>query len=142
MKKLQLTNNLWLHEYVDKETYLYYEKMNKLHKLAYKLDNKLIKSDQLLREFFGRVIINNWNEGGSRNWSGLRNINSQYYKKDSLHTEFKASDKIFENATPKEVQDYILITWKELGISAIELDKSWTHTDTRFIPFQKQLFTF
>ena len=142
MKKIKLTTNLWLHEYIDKETYLFYERNNKLHKLAYKLDKELIMSDQMLRDYFGKVTINNWDNGGKRERSGLRTLNSSYYRKDSMHSVFKASDKIFEHATQNQIQNYVLINWKELGISAIELNVSWTHTDTRFIPYQNKLYTF
>ena len=142
MKKFQLTENLMLHEYFDRATYLKYERANALHKLAYKLDKQLVEADQMLRDYFGRVTINNWYEGGSRNWSGYRTPASSYYSKDSLHSEAKASDKLFENASADEVRLYIMKNWKFLGITAIEAGVPWIHSDTRFIPFQTKLFIF
>ncbi len=142
MQKLKLSKNLWLHEYVDKETYLNYEKANKLHKLAYKIDKDLLRSDQMLRDAFGPVIINNWYEGGERQWSGLRLPHSPYFNPDSLHSEFKASDKIFLNNSAEEVRNFIKEKWTLLGITAIEDNVSWLHSDTRFIPYQKTLLIF
>ena len=142
MEKFKLTKNLWLHEYVDKETYIAYHNANILHKLAYKIDADMLRADQLLRDKFGEVTINNWFYGGDKEWRGLRLPFSKDYSKDSLHSEFKGSDKIFKYATANEVLMYIQKNWRELGITAIEIGVGWVHSDTRFIPNQKHLFIF
>lgn len=142
MNKIQLTKNLWLHEYIPKEMYKAYNNAGKLHRLPWKLDKELILSDQALRDHFGILIINSWIDGGDRNWSGIRTIDSKYYSTDSSHSGGNASDKIFKNVTATEVQKFIKNNWKSLGITELELGCSWVHSGTRFVPGQKELLTF
>ena len=134
MKKVQLSPNLWLHEYIPKEMYLDYEKKGKLHHLRWMIDDRLINADQALRDRFGSLTINNWASHGSRKWSGLRTPGSPYYKEASSHSFGRASDKIFSSATAEEVRDEIKKNqayWKLQGITAIEDGVSWVHSDCR-----------
>ncbi len=129
-KRIQLTTNLWLDEYIPKELYLRLEK--KPHILIGLLDERLIRADQLLRNHFGPVTINNWWYGGERNWSGIRTPDSPYYSKTSQHSCGRASDKIFSYFSADDVRDYIKIHYKTLGITCIEANVSWTHSDVRW----------
>ena len=129
-KRIQLTSNLWLDEYIPKDLYSRLEK--RPHILIGLLDKRLIHADQLLRNHFGPVTINNWWYGGERNWSGIRTPDSPYYSDTSQHPFGRASDKIFKNVTAQEVRNYIKGMYEELGITCIEENVSWVHSDTRW----------
>ena len=129
MKRVQLTPNLFLDEYIPKDAYLKYQ--NKPHILISLLDDRLIKSDQMLRDKFGPITINNWWVGGDRNWSGLRTTDSPYYSMTSQHSYGRASDKLFK-VSSQEVREYIKQNWKQLGITRIEDNVSWVHSDVGF----------
>ena len=130
MIRIQLTNNLFLDEYIPKDLYLKY--VGREHILIGLIDNRLITADQSLRNHFGVVTINNWWDKGNRNWSGLRTPDSSYYSPTSQHSFGRASDKLFKDATPEEIRTYIKKHWKELGITCIEDKVNWTHSDVRY----------
>lgn len=129
MARIKLTKNLYLDEYIDEGTYNHLK--NKPHILLGLIDDRLIKADQMLRDYFGSVIINNWWSGGPRQWSGLRFSNSKYYSATSQHSYGRASDKIFNDADAKEVREYIKKNYEKLGITCIEDKVSWVHSDVR-----------
>jgi len=129
MKRNQLTTHLFLDEYIPKELYLKYEKNSYL--LIGLIDRNLVKADQLLRSRFGMVTINNWWNGGDRQWSGLRTIESDYFSPTSQHTFGRASDKLFKTVTSLEVLNYISVNYKTLGINCIESNVAWVHSDVR-----------
>lgn len=130
MKRVALTKNLFLDEYIPKALYLKYE--NKPHILMGCIDSRLVIADQKLREYFGSVTINNWIDDGEREWSGLRTKESPYYSSTSQHSFGRASDKIFKLATAEEVREFIKIHWEELGIKCIEDKVGWVHSDVRW----------
>jgi len=129
MERIRLTNNLFLDEYIPEALYREYE--GKESELIKMIDQKLIQSDQKLRDIFGPVTINNWWMGGMRNWSGLRTSDSPYYLPTSMHSVGKASDKLFKNYDSEEVQEWIKIHWIEIGITRMEIGVSWVHTDVK-----------
>lgn len=130
MKRIKLSRNLYLDEYIPRQLYEKYK--GREHLLINALDPRLIVADQALRDEFGPVIINNWWGGGDRNWSGLRTPGSPYFSQLSQHTFGRASDKIFTRHDANQVREYIDTFWRELGISAIELGVSWVHSDVRY----------
>jgi hypothetical protein len=129
MKRIQLTKNLFLDEYIPRELYLSFE--TKPHILIGLLDPRLIKADQMLRDHFGPITINNWLAGGDRNWSGIRTPDSSLFSFTSQHAHGRASDKLFSQATAREVREYIRQNWMILGITCIEDNVSWVHSDVR-----------
>jgi hypothetical protein len=130
-KRISLTKNLYLDEYIPKELYLQYEKSP--NKLMWMLDKRLVDSDQLLRDIFGPVFINNWWRGGDRQWSGIRTVGSPNFNPTSQHAFGRASDKIFTDADELKIQEYVQKNWwKTLGVTGLELGVSWVHTDTRY----------
>jgi len=129
MKRIPLTKNLFLDEYIPKELYLSFE--NRQNILIGLLDSRLIKADQMLRDHFGAVTINNWLTGGDRNWSGIRTPDSSLFSFTSQHAHGRASDKLFANATAQEVREYIRKNWMVMGITCIEDHVSWVHSDVR-----------
>jgi len=129
MNRIQLTTHLFLDEYIPKELYLKYEKNS--YVLIGLIDRELVKADQLLRNRFGIVTINNWWKGGERQWSGLRTMDSPDWSPTSQHTFGRASDKLFKTATSRVVLDYISANYKTLGITCIESNVAWVHSDVR-----------
>jgi len=125
----QLTANLFLDEYIPKELYLKYQKNPLI--LAGLIDRQMVRADQLLRNQFGPVTINNWWNDGDRQWSGLRTIDSPDFSETSQHTFGRASDKIFKDVIVWEVCKYIKKNWRVLGITCIEQNVSWVHSDVR-----------
>lgn len=138
-ERVQLSTNLWLHEYFPKDMYLHYENIYKLHYLVGLLDIRLIHADQKLRDKFGTVVINNWADGGDREYSGFRPFNSDVGSTLSQHKFGRASDKLFHYSA-EEVNEYIKKNWTYLGITCIEEGVTWNHTDVRYIPNQRELY--
>ena len=130
MKRIQLTKNLWLDEYIPENLCKRLQK--KPHILIGLLDRRLVMADQMLRDHFGPVTINNWWIKGDRNWSGIRTPDSPYYSETSQHSWGRASDKLFKNVTAQEVREYIKGMYEELGITCIEENVSWVHSDVRW----------
>lgn len=137
MDRIKLTKNFYLDEYIPEG--LYKELHTKPHILIGLLDKRLLATDQKLRNEFGPVTINNWWTGGERNWSGIRTPDSPFYSRTSQHSWGRASDKIFASATPQEVREYIKLNWKKLGITTIEENVGWVHSDVRYVMDQKEL---
>ena len=129
-KRISLTKNLFLDEYIPKKLYTQYEKSP--NKLIWMLDKRLVDSDQMLRNIFGPVTINNWWSGGDRQWSGIRTAASPDFSPASLHAFGRASDKLFRDAPALKVQDYVQKNWQTLGVTGLELGVTWVHTDTRY----------
>lgn len=130
MKRIRLSKNFHLDEYIPKELYLKWQ--HKPHVLIGLLDYKLILADQMLRDKFGSTTINNWYIGGNRNWSGIRTPESPYYSPTSQHSMGRASDKVFKDVTAYEVRSYIKMHFRALGITCIEENVSWVHSDCRW----------
>lgn len=137
MERIKLSKNFYLDEYIPEG--LYRELEHKTHILIGLLDKRLIAADQRLRNIFGPVTINNWAAGGDRNWSGIRTPDSPFYSRTSQHSWGRASDKLFSNATPEEVRAYIKIHWKKLGITCVEENVTWVHSDVRYVMKQRKL---
>lgn len=129
MNRVELSKNLYLDEYIPKSLYQQYQ--HKPHLLIGLIDKVLIEADQKLRDYFGPVTINNWVHGGDRQWSGLRTRESDYYSYLSQHTFGRASDKIFRDVTADEVRNHLKKHYKKYGITCIEADVSWVHSDVR-----------
>ncbi len=133
---IQLTKNLSLHEYIPKSLYEKWAGV-KDNYLLNCLDPRLVKADQFLRRRFGAITINNWMEGGPRNWSGIRTPDSPYYSKYSQHSWGRASDKVFKDATADEVRSDIKKNYMKLyyllGLTCIEENVSWVHSDHRYL---------
>ncbi len=130
MKRFKLSKNFYLDEYIPKSLYLKWEHSPTV--LFGILDYRMIKANQMLRDKFGPVIINNWWHGGDRQWSGFRTPDSPHYSPTSQHSHGRASDKLFTEATAYEVRKYIKMHYKALGITCIEENVDWVHTDFRW----------
>lgn len=98
------------------------------------MDDRILRTADLLREEFGAAIINNYKHGGDREWSGLRTSDSPWFSPYSQHSFGRAIDIIFKDVGADEVRQYILDNPKYFllrYINAIELGTSWLHLDCR-----------
>lgn len=131
MSRISLTTNLYLDEYIPEQLYRKYE--NNPQILIAMLDKRMVLADQSLRNKFGPETINNWWHGGDRDESGIRIPGHKHYSPTSQHAFGRASDKIFRDVLASEVRTYIKAHFRELGITAIEDNVSWVHSDTRWV---------
>jgi len=131
-----------IQELVDPKTYK--ERGEKAWKL---FDPLLLMGIDILRDKWGPCTINDWFWGGKFKWSGLRTKDCKIGAVYSDHRFAQAFDLKFENATPKEIRDWIKSEIKRkffatknkktsypLGhfITAVELSTpSWTHVARR-----------
>lgn len=139
MRRIKLTKNIYLDEYINKSTYLKYQ--HKPHLLLGLINPLLPQIDQVIRNRHGAITINNWFTGGNRHWSGLRIPESSYYKFLSQHGGFcNGSDSLSADSTAEEVRqdikDNYIEVYKPLGLTCIESDVSWLHKDCRYHTFQ------
>ena len=74
------------------------------------------------------VTINNWKWGGNRNWSGLRTVDSPYYRGGSQHSIGNAFDMVFTNITAQEIRAD-LMTRSDVPFTRVEGGVSWLHCD-------------
>lgn len=98
------------------------------------LDERLLRSLDLLRDRFGHMTVNNYFWGEEREWSGLRTPESPFYSPFSQHTFGRAADCLFAEVAAVEVRQFILARPNDPAyrfISAIELDTDWLHFDVR-----------
>lgn len=138
--RIQLSKNLYLDEYIPKDLYL----SSTQEELIKLINPKLIKSDQILRDIFGPVVINTWWDNMHDNipdedqhmsfYRGFRPANCKIGARFSDHKKGTASDKLFKNATANDVRKYICENdnYKKLGITKIEMNVSWVHTSVQY----------
>lgn len=94
------------------------------------LDERLVVTNQYLRDKFGPITINNWHKGGDRSLSGYRPINCQTGAKRSYHKRGQAVDQIYHNESAAYVRDYILTHQAEFPYVTFMEDypgMSWVH---------------
>ena len=144
MQRIQLSKNFFLDEYISRELYFanqdpaspfsaYPDKI--WHEiLRRKIDDRLVESDQALRDLFGPVMINNWAIGGERQWCGYRPYDCPVGSTLSDHREGSVSDKIFQDYSAEEVIHWLKVNdnYKKVGITIIEefrgKDITWLHS--------------
>jgi hypothetical protein len=102
------------------------------------IDIRIVKVAQLLRDKFGSITINNDYLGGSYNYSGVRPFDCKIGAKFSAHKFGRGLDLKFKEATPEEVQAYILQNeslFLNTGLTRLEdaaITKTWLHIDCTY----------
>jgi hypothetical protein len=85
------------------------------------------------RKYVGHsFIINSYNNGGPREWSGLRTPDSPFYSQTSQHSFANAYDIQCPDLKPKELQDIVQQVYADYEIGGLELASTWTHIDWRY----------
>jgi hypothetical protein len=134
---VKLTNNFYLKEFIDPETYKQYGDSS-----IWFIDEKIINIAQRLRDRLGVVLyINTWFiPGGSFAYSGFRPPGCQVGATRSQHCFGRAIDiKTVDNrqSGAQMIRDEITThykTYKDLGLTTIEHEDfapTWCHLDTR-----------
>ena len=98
------------------------------------IDDRILKTIDMLRKDLGEATINNYEFGGDRQWSGLRTPDSPFYSPYSQHTFGRAVDILFKDVSAETVRKFILNNpdkYEFKSITAVELDTSWLHIDCR-----------
>ena len=135
--KVYLPEYFALHELVPPEIY------DKCGTRAWQLlDDRLLYTQDRLRNRFGKMKVNDYFWGGEREWSGLRTPDSPFYSRTSQHSFGRATDNLFSGIEAEEVRAIILRErnnkdWR--FISSIELGTDWLHYDVRNV---KPILTF
>jgi hypothetical protein len=134
MKRIPVSENFFLDEFIDPETYA-----ARGARSIELIDKKLIDCVQYLRDHLGPLTINNWARKGPRRLSGTRPAKTKVGAKWSQHKRGHGLDIISPTLTPKEIHAFILSKEKmfiEKGwITVLEhLDDTptWTHLDNRY----------
>jgi hypothetical protein len=116
------------YELVDKETYekLGYDSLSLFKPFALQaLDD--------LREFFGvPITVNNWWNGGSFQWRGLRNSSCPQYSAGSQHSIGNAFDLDVQGFTAEQARSRIIECKDHLllhKIMRLEGGVNWVHFD-------------
>ena len=95
-------------------------------------DPRILMTLDAIRVFLKKpMTVNNWNWGGSREWSGLRIPGSSYYSCYSQHSYGRAIDFVVTGMEASEVQKK-LVENEELFpyLTRMEKDRpTWTHID-------------
>jgi len=98
------------------------------------LDDRLLRTLDMLRNRYGPITVNNWSTDGNRQWSGLRTPGSPFYSPYSQHSFGRAADCLFKNHPAGFVRQEILYSPHEPPfelIGSIELGVTWLHFDVR-----------
>ena len=136
MKRIKVSKNFYLDEFIPRNIYRRYGA-----KSIWFLDPRLIQLAQGLRDFLGvPVTVNNWANGGRRQYSGYRpprtNVGAYY----SQHKFGRALDVqvnlgALDLSSYEDLREVIKINYpyfKALGLTCIEKStKTWLHLDMR-----------
>lgn len=132
MERIALSKNLYLDEYIPKDIYLKYSPAVLLRKI----NPKLVAADQILRDMFGVVQLNNWwiAKPGEKvyNYRGWRPATCREGGVLSDHREGNASDKMFVNYDEQEVQEWVKKNYVRLGVTILEESVGWVHTSVAY----------
>ncbi len=139
-KDIKVSDNFWLWEFFDQETY----EGRSLNVLIGILDPKIICLSQFIRERYGRAVtISNWKNGGRYQDSGFRSRNCQIGAEFSQHRFGRACDYKVDGLTPLEIRRDIrehYPLFRDKGLTTIEQGtKTWNHCDVRETQ-QEELF--
>lgn len=134
MRRIRVSENFFLDEFIDPETYA-----ARGARSIELIDNRLIECAQYLRDHLGPLTINNWARNGKRKLSGTRPANTKIGAKWSQHKRGHGLDIVSATKTPAEIHEFILANERmfiEKGwITVLEhLDDTptWTHLDNRY----------
>ena len=128
---MKISNNFFIQEFVPREFYT--ENGNGSLKF---IDQRIVLACQYIREKLAKPItINNWNNGGERQYSGLRPFVCSVGVPYSQHKFGRAADLKCDVYTSEEMRELVKRYWGDLKkyISTIEDDTvGWLHIDCRW----------
>lgn len=120
-------------ELVPRDIYNQYAKDNS-NKLYLIFDDRILRTADLLRQRYGKLVCNTWKWGGRNHYRGFRIFSSWVGSPLSQHKFGRALDLVPVDVTAEEIrQDIIANPHREdyKYIKAIERDVDWLHIDCR-----------
>ena len=134
MKRVQLTDNFYLDEFIDPSTYA-----ARGARSIELIDMRIVYACQFIRENLGALIVNNWATAGQYKESGLRSPFTKTGAKYSQHKYGRAADIKISGKTPSEVHAFIKANEKYFierqwitTLEELQDTPTWTHIDCRF----------
>ena len=139
-KRIKLTKNFHLDEFVPKEIYDKFG-MNSL----WFLDPNIIKLAQGMRDYINKpMTINDWWNGGGYQLSGFRPPASKVGAPLSQHRFGRAIDVKFKDTDYDELRRNIIgntCDYMEMGLTTIEDGtESWLHCDIRNTGYEHKIY--
>lgn len=101
--------------------------------LWWMFDSQALFVLDMLREKYGKMLVNDWLWGGKRRMAGFRPWGSSIGSTFSQHHFGRAFDALPQEADPDDIRKDIQnqeFWWME-EITGLELNVSWLHFDTR-----------
>jgi hypothetical protein len=139
MKRIQISKNFYLDEFIDPATYA--ARGSRSIEL---IDIRLIDAIQYMRDDLGPLFVNTWARGGTRRLSGLRPHDTTVGAKWSQHKFGNALDIISPTLEPAEIHRFIhekedLFLGKGWVTTLEDLrdTPTWTHMDNRYTGMEK-----
>lgn len=146
MKRVKLTANFYLDEFIPKEIYDKYGENSRWF-----IDYWTVQMAQAVRTFYNfPIVINDWWNGGQRNYSGFRPWDCEVGAKQSQHKMKCAIDCHQTIMSPEEWRQKIRKDYDVLKtictLSCMESDTpTWVHLDRRWtnlptlleVPYQR-----
>lgn len=102
------------------------------------LDNRLLKTIDIVREIIGKPLIcNTWYQDGDRKNSGYRTLGGTVGVLKSQHKEGKAVDLICPYMSAEEMRQMIIANQDRLPYPIrIERDVTWLHIDVKDMDYK------
>ena len=123
---------LTLEELLPQEVFEELARDNQLYRGWWIFDAGILKSADIIREKYGKILCNTWVYGGNHHYRGYRPPGCRVGNKYSQHRFGRGLD-LEPLDTPVDVirDDIINKGENYLFITAVELDVSWLHIDSR-----------
>jgi hypothetical protein len=139
MKRIQVSKNFFLDEFIDPQTYA-----ARGARSIELIDMRCVDGIQFARDHVGPLFCNTWATGGSRRLSGLRPHNTTVGAKWSQHKYGNGFDVISKLISPAELHAFIL-EHEDLYIGKgwvttledLRDTPTWTHMDNRYTGMDK-----
>ncbi|WP_029689428.1 hypothetical protein [Thermoanaerobacter sp. A7A] len=95
-------------------------------------DDRCLRAIDIIREKFGKCVVNTWKGGGSHRYRGFRPFTCDIGAYYSQHKFGRAIDLVPLDEDVNTVRQYLIDTKGLDGlITGIELDVDWLHIDCR-----------
>ena len=142
MKRIQISKNFYLDEFVDPTTYGRFGANSRWF-----VDTRIVAGVQFMRDKMGPLTINDWANGGRFRLSGLRPFETSIGSKWSQHKYKNGADIKSAKYSPDELHEflkanedlYIQNQWVTT-IEKLQFTPTWTHVDNRNTGLDKFLF--
>lgn len=103
-------------------------------KLWLLFDDRVLDTQDALRDIYGKMVCNTWLWGGNHQYRGWRPWNCRVGAKLSQHKSGRANDSVFIDVDTSQVrQDIIndIHPYAFRHITAVEISVPWLHFDCR-----------